>query len=215
MTNASAPPPSETPSASTSSTASTPGQESPDEQVARLQTRKPATTSEVVQQLLAVLQEGAPGPPPEQQWTAFLDPGGDSCLFRSLDRLAPEVAFRTHDDAADPAARRSIAAEVYHVAFAFRAFTTWLVRDDRKFDWGASFDVDRAFPAEGELADVHARWAALRRDLESGYASLRAAIEKHAMDDALNVATAIGSIAHLAYHLGAIRVRIRLATADA
>jgi hypothetical protein len=53
-----------------------------------------------------------------------------------------------------------------------------------------------------------AAWASLQEQLRRGYEDLRQAIPAHAASRVEAMGGAIGAIAHVAYHLGAIRQKV-------
>jgi len=52
-------------------------------------------------------------------------------------------------------------------------------------------------------------WAQLRSDLATSYAELSDAIADHALDSEITLAISMGSTAHVAYHLGAVRQKLK------
>jgi hypothetical protein len=131
------------------------------------------------------------GPPPGDAY--MLNPG-DAGLLRSLDRISAAAASRPAS-----AGGASIAAHVDHICYGLELLNRWSDGDPNPWataDWAASWTHgtvdDKAWDAlRSRLADAARRWQqALKqpRDLS---------------DVELN--GVIGSTAHLAYHLGAIR----------
>jgi hypothetical protein len=112
---------------------------------------------------------------------------GDPGLLRSLDRLSAS------------AASSKIAAHVDHVRYGLSLMNRWASGEPNPFataDWTAAWRTTHVSDAE---------WAKLRADLrDEAHRWLAALGTPREVDDvALN--GMIGSIAHLAYHLGAIR----------
>ncbi len=118
---------------------------------------------------------------------------GDTGLLASLDRLSADAASRTHDGGP------SIAAHVDHLRYGFSLINRWAGGDPPPWpdmDWTASWRRTTVTDEEwrallGDLRREASRWAealATPRevsDVEAGWMS--------------------GSVAHLAYHFGAIR----------
>jgi len=150
------------------------------------------TRDVVTQQLLDILREGMEGSP--HPWSYFTDPGAESSLLGVLDKLDAEQASQ-------PRGGTSIAAQVHHVTFALEASAGWIRGERKSLDWAQSWNVSQVDP-EG--------WQQLLSQLKSAYADLRQAIETSPLESAEEVGGAIGAVAHLAYHLGAIRQKVRL-----
>jgi hypothetical protein len=145
----------------------------------------------MTEQLLAVLKEGYEGLS-EGGW--FLD-GPDAGLRNTLARLSPEEASR-------PWGGNSIAAHARHIRFSLGASAAWISGDRASRDWNESWNVSTVGPEE---------WSALQRDLGAGYDELRTAIASHAAKDPETLAGAVGAIAHVVYHVGAIRQKVAAA----
>jgi DinB superfamily len=98
----------------------------------------------------------------------------------------------------------SIAGHVHHIAFHLEMSAAWLRGDREDRDWSRSWIVREV---DGEA------WDPVRAEVRRRYEDLLRAIESEpaAFGDALP--TAIGAVAHAAYHLGAIRQRIAAAAA--
>ncbi len=144
----------------------------------------------VAEQLIAVLDEAMLGANGES--TYFVDNEADRGLLGALRAL-------TSGQASTPVLGRSIAAHVHHVVFAMEASAAWINGDHEPRDWSASWLVDA-------VDDEH--WAEMLRCLGVAHSRLRDAILGGRLggDDAL--AEAVGSIAHIAYHLGSVWQKI-------
>jgi hypothetical protein len=149
-----------------------------------------ANGSLVAGSLATLLAELVDGPAPGTE--AFMLNSGDAGLLRSLDRLPADAASaRSHEGA-------SIAAHVDHLVYGLSLLNRWS-QGERPFDdadWAQSW-------RRGAVNEQE--WSALRDSLRrEAQRWLRAVREPRELDaTALN--TMFGSIAHLAYHLGAIR----------
>jgi hypothetical protein len=152
-----------------------------------------ATTLDyALQQLLGLLDEawkGESSTGPGSGWVYFGD--GGTGLEQTLDGLSAA-------DAARVIGNTSIAGQVKHTAISTSLNAAWLRGEDADTDWEATFAV-------GELDE--AGWAALREQLWSGLAELRREVEAHALDSDRNLAQAHGAVAHVVYHLGAVRAK--------
>ena len=136
--------------------------------------------------LLAELLDG-----PSKTGGYILNPG-DPGLLRSLEKVsAADASART-------ATGSSIAAHVDHVRYGFSLMNRW-IQGENPFagaDWKESWSKTTVSDAEWRqrLADLRAeatRWLTVMR-------------EPREVND-IELSGMIGSIAHLAYHLGAIR----------
>ena len=144
----------------------------------------------VIGQMLAVLQEAFEGPP--NPWSYFIDKGNDAGLYRTLARLSAEQASR-------PVGGSSIAAHAHHVNFGLLATAAWVQGDRTPRNWPESWNVSK-------VDDV--AWIQEQEQLRAGYDELRRAIEKHAADSLEAMGGALAGLAHVAYHLGAIRQKV-------
>ena len=136
--------------------------------------------------LFVELVEGAPAT------SAYVLNQGDPGLLRSLDKIDAAAASRVH------AAGSSIAAHVDHVRYGLALFNRWAAGANpwADADWSASWRKTTVSETEwkqlqADLGDEARRWAGtIGRPRDVG------AVELNGI---------IGSIAHIAYHLGAIR----------
>ncbi len=145
---------------------------------------------EMVKQLLGVLTEAFEGP--QQSWSYFTDTGRDSGLFGTLEGLDAQAASRT-------LGRTSIAAHVNHVIFGLNASSRW-IEGNRATHGGAE--------SWGANAVTEQEWARCRERLQAAYQDVRRSIEIFAADSEEAMAGAVGTLAHVAYHLGAIRQKV-------
>ncbi|MEF2143852.1 MAG: hypothetical protein V3573_00270 [Desulfovibrionaceae bacterium] len=140
-------------------------------------------------ELLRVLRECLYG---SEENGAFLDPG-DNGLLGLLPRLSA-------NEASLPAAGASVATHALHVSFSLDVFIDWISgKRDINPDWQASW-------ARSNVDD--AQWAALLRRLKAQCATLEAAVETHMLMDDQSAWGALGALAHTAYHLGVIQVKL-------
>jgi hypothetical protein len=131
------------------------------------------------------------GPLPD---AAYMLNSGDPGLLRSLDRLSAEAASRTSAPGGG-----SIAAHVDHVCYGIDLMNRWSDGEADPWsgaDWAASWRRTTVSEAE---------WAALRERMREAARRWRKALETPRTMSALELNGVIASIAHLAYHLGAIR----------
>jgi hypothetical protein len=92
--------------------------------------------------------------------------------------------------------RRSVVAHARHALVHVEHVTNWLRGLKPKVDWKASFEPGIASDTE---------WAEVRARLRASSGALLEAIKAAPAGQELALEAAIGSIAHGAYHLGAVR----------
>ncbi|HEX7831035.1 MAG TPA: hypothetical protein VF787_15370 [Thermoanaerobaculia bacterium] len=146
--------------------------------------------SSAVNHILAVLGEAMDGP--SHQLSYFLDKGPDAGLRNTLAGLSAEEASK-------PIGGTSIAAHVHHIIFSARAFGAFITGDHRKHDWNDSWVVSEV---DG------AAWDALRTDVETTHGGLCEIVRKHAVTDDASMGGSVAAVAHVAYHVGAIRQKL-------
>jgi hypothetical protein len=130
------------------------------------------------------------GPSPD---AAFMLNGGDSGLLRTLDRLSAAAASTA------TAGGASIAAHVDHVCYGLELMNRWSAGEADPWsgaDWMASW-------RRQTLTDE--QWAALRERLRGQVRQWQEALQQPRALSDLELKGVIASVAHLAYHLGAIR----------
>ena len=143
----------------------------------------------------AILRETFEGPAGPSTYYIDNDPKGG--LFATLDGLSAAEASR-------PSGRggATIAGHAFHVGFHVEVSAAELSGDKEPRDWRRSWAV---------TAVDEAGWTDLRSRLRRQYEDLVRAIEAAPSESRDALATAIGAVAHAAYHLGAIRQRIAAA----
>jgi hypothetical protein len=151
-----------------------------------------------VSKLLTEIFDGPPGA------EAYVLNPGDAGLLRQLDTISAAIASRT----AIPG-KPSIASHVDHLHFGLSLLTRWLSGEENPWadaDWGGSW-------RRGKVSD--AEWRALRDGLREKANAWRTATAARTEWDDITAAGALSTIAHTAYHLGAIRQILAAATPTA
>jgi hypothetical protein len=139
--------------------------------------------------LFAELVHGSPNP---DQSTSMLN-RGDEGLLASLDKISAAAASTTQAGGA------TIAAHVDHLRYGLALLNRWVAGDPAPWmqaDWTASWR--KSHVTSGEWQELRHE---LRREADRWLNALR---EPRDLADR-ELAWTIGSIAHLAYHVGAIR----------
>ena len=119
---------------------------------------------------------------------------GDAGMLKSLDALSAPAA-----SAVPPSGGASIAAHVDHVVYGLSLLNRWLAGEENPWsdaDWTASW-------ARASVDDDE--WAALRTQFRIEARRWQEALAQARDLEGIELNGAIASIAHLAYHLGAIR----------
>ena len=149
----------------------------------------PVVTVSLLTRMLREAFEGPPGP-----WTYFTDTSPGTGAFATLGRLSAAAASRPGGPAGT-----TIAGHVQHlissVALSAQTLRGVAASRDRSHSWTVSVVDDAA-------------WAALLARLRDEYDRLVVAVEMHARWDEDALGVAMGTVAHTAYHLGAIRQRL-------
>ena len=144
-----------------------------------------------------LLTEIFDGPPAEEAY--ILNPG-DLGLHRQLDTISAAIASQQ----AIPG-KPSIAAHVDHVHFGLSLLTRWLSGEENPWanaDWNGSWQ---------RTTVTDDQWRMLRDNLREKAATWQKAVAVRTDWDDLSAAGALSTIAHTAYHLGAIRQILRAA----
>lgn len=138
--------------------------------------------------LAVILRELIDGPPAG----AYVLNRGDRGMLRSLDELSAGAASAIH------AGGSSIAAHVEHVRYGLSLLNRWRADESpwADADWTAAWRATRVSEAE---------WEALRASFRDEAHRWCTELERPREVDDVDLSIIIGSIAHIAYHLGAIR----------
>lgn len=142
----------------------------------------------VLRQLFSELADGAPA-----GGGAYILNSGDAGLLRSLDALSAEEASRAVDGGA------TIAAHTQHVQYGLSLMNRWATAGGNPF---ADATWDEAWKVS---AVSEPQWEEIRRGLRDEAHRWLDALGAPREVNVIQLSGMIGSIAHLAYHLGAIR----------
>ena len=148
------------------------------------------TVDGVRQALTTVLTELIDGSPREPCWVLNV---GDPGLLRSLDELSAAAA-----SAVPPQGAASIAAHVDHLRYGLHLLNRWS-RGEEPFadaDWGASWR--RIVVSDRE-------WTELREGLRAEARAWQEVVRTPRDVSRVELTGLVAGVAHLAYHLGAIR----------
>jgi hypothetical protein len=123
---------------------------------------------------------------------AFVVNRGDRGLLASLDQLSAEAA------SAHAPGRPSAAAHVDHLCYGLGLLNRWAIGEDpwTTADYRRSWQRQRVSEAE---------WTSLRASLREIASEWMTRLLAKPDWDRLGVTTAVASVVHLAYHVGAIR----------
>jgi hypothetical protein len=151
-----------------------------------------STTDPLFQRALSnLLTEVFDGPPGKE---AYLLNPGDPGLLRQLDAIGASEASQRPIPGKPP-----IAAHVDHVSFGLSILNRWAAGEANPWagaDWNASWQ--RATVTEDQ-------WRTLRDALRRESATWRKVVANRTGWDDLGAAAALSTVAHTAYHFGAIR----------
>ena len=144
--------------------------------------------SSTLAQLFAELVNGAP-----EGGAAFILNSGDAGLLRSLERLSATEASQSANEGA------SIAAHARHLQYGLSLMNRWAREGGNPFadaTWDEAWKTSRVDDLE---------WRGIRDGLEQETRRWLQALGSPREVAPVELAGMIGSIAHLAYHLGATR----------
>jgi hypothetical protein len=145
--------------------------------------------ADTLQTLLSELVSGSPDP---GVGTYMLN-RGDAGLLHSLENVSASAASRTSNGGG------SIASHVDHLRYGFSLLNQWAAGEPapwKNADWTTSWHI----PAMTEQS-----WRTLRDDLRREVNAWRDALGKPREVSETELGWIVGSIAHLGYHVGAIR----------
>jgi hypothetical protein len=124
---------------------------------------------------------------------AFILNSGDAGLLRSLDKLSAADASRSSNGGA------TIAAHAEHVRYGLSLMNRWAREGGNPF-------ADASWDEAWKISHVDAtRWEAIRQGLRDETARWQKALATPRDVTGVELTGMTASIAHLAYHLGAIR----------
>jgi hypothetical protein len=138
-----------------------------------------------------MLTEIFDGPPGQE---AYVINPGDPGLLRQLDAIDAKTASTPPTPG-----QKSIAAHVDHVSFGLAILNRWAAGEANPWA-GADFNASWQRTAVAED-----QWRALRDGLRREVDTWRKAVAARASWDDMSAAAALSTVAHTAYHLGAIR----------
>ena len=144
--------------------------------------------SRVVTRLFSELVEGVRTP-----GEAFVLNSGDAGLLRSLDALSPEEASQSVNDGA------TIAAHTQHLRYGLSLMNRWAREGGNPFAnalWDEAWNIS---------AVDAAAWQEIRAGLRAETVRWTETLSTEREVSEVELTGMIGSVAHLAYHLGAIR----------
>jgi hypothetical protein len=141
---------------------------------------------------LTILTEALEGPQ-QRDWSIFIDQG--TGLLQTLASLSAAQASQPSKPG-----QTTIVAHSEHTRVHLAGMNAFLRGEDPKVDWAASWRIT-------ELDE--AGWRKLQDDLSHEYQTFRRFFEQHDDWDARAVSGAIGLLAHVCYHLGAIRQMVK------
>lgn len=146
-------------------------------------------TRDITETLTTLLRELVDGPPGD---AAYMLNSGDVGLLRSLDKLS------AHEAASAVPGGATIAMHVDHLRYGLSLMNRWSTGENpfANADWAASWRKTDVTDAE---------WERLRRELRTEAHRWLDVLGVPRDVDAIELNGIVGSIAHLAYHLGAIR----------
>ena len=150
----------------------------------------PVDVKTAVEQILGALREVLEGPPPN--WGYFSDPGPNAGFLPLLSAMSAAEASRATGGT-------TIAGHVHHLVFSLAAASAYMRGDMTPRNWDESWSV---------TAVNNAAWEALRERLREEYETTKTTIESHATDGVAPLGISVGTAAHVAYHLGAVRQKI-------
>jgi len=143
---------------------------------------------DAVSRLLLEIFEGPPGD------EAYVLNPGDSGLLRQLESISAATASKSPVPSKPP-----IAAHADHVRYGLSLLNRWIAGEENPWadaDWNASWRVTNV---------TEEQWRTLLADLRRSSVLWRESAARRTEWDPINAAGALSSIAHTAYHLGAIR----------
>lgn len=143
----------------------------------------------VLRAVLPILSEAFAGPA-DPRSTHFVNNQPDCGLFGTLEGLTAEEASTPVEEG-----RTTAAAQAEHLRFSLHVSTRWLRGERGQADWPASWALHQV--------DEDA-WTELRHALRRAYEEFVVVVHQVPMDSEL-LQGVVATVAHAAYHLGALR----------
>lgn len=147
-------------------------------------------TFDALPPLTRILNELVDGPPSDG---AYVLNAGDSGLLKSLEKLSAKEA-----SAIPAGGTASVAAHVDHIRYGFELLNRWSKGEEpfSTADWTKSWE---------RVAVTDKEWQARREALKDELTAWRTAIKNLRPLNEMEQNGIVGSVVHLAYHLGAMR----------
>ena len=145
---------------------------------------------DVASALETLFTELVQGAPPHG---AYVLNGGDEGLLNALDSISAEAASKKVPGGA------TVAAHVAHVQYSLALMNQWAQRGGNPF---ANADWSRAWRI-GEVTEEE--WTSLRNGIRTETEMWREVLSRPREVSPVELNGVIGSIVHLAYHMGALR----------
>jgi hypothetical protein len=130
----------------------------------------------------------------KKPWTYFTDNKPDAGFLGLLEGLNAA-------DVSRPIAGTSIVSHVHHVIFSLLESTAWISGDHSHKDWNESWRVNTITDEE---------WSKMLDHMRASFLALRNTIRDHGAADILTIGGTVGVLAHMAFHLGAIRQKVAM-----
>ncbi len=147
---------------------------------------KPAINAPAASLLLEIIDG-----PADPKWTWVVSNEANASLLGTLALFSAEQASRP-----PVPGRKTAAAHAAHLLFSLELATRRLLGENPDADWGASWEPSSVTPAE---------WERLRGQIRDASATLRQVIADGTAWESMAFQGIIATVAHTAYHLGALR----------
>ncbi len=146
----------------------------------------------LVEAVKTLLKETFDGPEGNQSWYTESKPG--SGIFGTLEMLSAE-------EASIPIQGTTIAAHTDHTRYYLWMANTYLKGEKPNLNWGESWKITSV---------DQITWQQFKEELKLEYKALLEKIELIDLPDEQTANGILGSLAHSAYHLGAIRQMVKV-----
>jgi hypothetical protein len=130
----------------------------------------------------------------KRAWTYFTDNKPDAGFLGLLETLSATDASRAIGGS-------SVASHAHHVIFSLLESAAWIRGDHSHRDWKESWRVSSVSDEE---------WLQMLDYMRGSFLALRNAIKENGAKDIMTIGGAVGALAHMAFHLGAIRQKVGL-----